>query len=378
MNSRKKRIAYISLNRFNTVLCDGVSNSSLELLQFLKKQGHEVAVFTFFTDDLYKRFAFQHLAGGRPIDGLSYTATLQGIPIHQEWLPFDEPTLLESPRHLFKTVAAKITKEKVDLALTAEDDFLTLFAVSALAVPGAHYFHSLSYIRNFRRFPLFIKLLKNRPAFAVSRFLQKEVEKTLRLEAELWYPLFDLDRCIVPRPGDAAASLGFYSAGWHKGDPVVNRLIRMKPEWEFAVLGRNYGPPEGATPANLRALGDVSDYREFYGRVRLLLVPSLMPEGFPRVILEAAANGIPVVANRIGGIPEALGRSGILVDIDQERLSGPDLDGLAQTYRRQAERLLSEPERYQEFSRLARLRAQEYQSAQEALSRRNYEKYFSG
>ena len=86
---------------------------------------------------------------------------------------------------------------------------------------------------------------------------------------------------------------------------------------------------------------------------------------------------IPVVANRIGGIPEALGRGGILVDIDQERLSGPDLDGLAQTYLQEADRLLSEPEHYQEFSRLARLRAQEYQSAQGALSRQNYEKYFS-
>jgi glycosyltransferase involved in cell wall biosynthesis len=367
VTSPKKRVAYISLNRFNTMLCDGVSNSSLELLRFLKTQGHDVAVFIFFTDEPYRRFVFQHLAGGRPVDGRSYTAVLKGIPIHQEWLPFGEQTLLANQRLFLKAVTTKVRKERVDLALTAEDDFLTLFAVSVLAVPGAHYFHSLSYIGHFRQFPLLIKLLKKRAVFAASRFLQKKVEEILGISAEVWYPLFDLDRWAVPRLDGPSASLGFYSAGEHKGDSIVNRLIRMKPEWEFTVVGRSYGPPEGATPSNLRFRGDTSDYREFYGRVRILLVPSLQPEGFPRVILEAAANGIPVVANRIGGIS---------VDFDQGRTSGADLDSLAQIYLREAARLLSEPEHYQELSRLARLRAQEYQSAQRDLSRHNYERYF--
>ena len=34
------------------------------------------------------------------------------------------------------------------------------------------------------------------------------------------------------------------------------------------------------------------------------------------MILEAAANGIPAIANQVGGIPEALGDSGVLIPIE--------------------------------------------------------------
>ena len=50
-------------------------------------------------------------------------------------------------------------------------------------------------------------------------------------------------------------------------------------------------------------------------RARALLVPSLSYEGAPRVVLEAYASGVPVLASRLGGLPELVedGSSGILV-----------------------------------------------------------------
>lgn len=47
----------------------------------------------------------------------------------------------------------------------------------------------------------------------------------------------------------------------------------------------------------------------------LLLVPSLWQENYPTVILEARAHGVPVVATRMGGMPEMIddGLDGILV-----------------------------------------------------------------
>jgi glycosyltransferase involved in cell wall biosynthesis len=49
---------------------------------------------------------------------------------------------------------------------------------------------------------------------------------------------------------------------------------------------------------------------------RALLVPSTCYEGSPRVIVEAFAAGVPVIASRIGGLPEHVedGVSGLLVE----------------------------------------------------------------
>jgi glycosyltransferase involved in cell wall biosynthesis len=59
---------------------------------------------------------------------------------------------------------------------------------------------------------------------------------------------------------------------------------------------------------------------ELLTRARALLVPSIGYEGQPRTILEAFAAGVPVVANRVGALPEVIddGVSGLLVEPSAE------------------------------------------------------------
>ena len=73
--------------------------------------------------------------------------------------------------------------------------------------------------------------------------------------------------------------------------------------------------PEARTLANLYALQQVDDPREFYRQTRVLLAPSLWNESFGRVAVEAGLNGIPVVCSNRGALPEVIEGWGIALDV---------------------------------------------------------------
>jgi glycosyltransferase involved in cell wall biosynthesis len=66
---------------------------------------------------------------------------------------------------------------------------------------------------------------------------------------------------------------------------------------------------------NLHRMPSTPDPRQFYRVSRMVLMPSLAQEGLARVAVEALINGIPILASRRGGLPEALAGSGFLFDI---------------------------------------------------------------
>ncbi|HXF56075.1 MAG TPA: glycosyltransferase family 4 protein [Actinomycetota bacterium] len=60
-------------------------------------------------------------------------------------------------------------------------------------------------------------------------------------------------------------------------------------------------------PATTVLLGHTPDPIAVYEAADLVVVPSVWTDPFPLAVLEAMAVGVPVVASRVGGIPEALG-----------------------------------------------------------------------
>ena len=64
---------------------------------------------------------------------------------------------------------------------------------------------------------------------------------------------------------------------------------------------------------NVRFVRRLADTREIYARTRILLVPSVVEEGGPRVIREAQLNRIPVLGSARGGVPEMVGDGGLII-----------------------------------------------------------------
>lgn len=90
---------------------------------------------------------------------------------------------------------------------------------------------------------------------------------------------------------------------------------------------------------NVHLLGKV-DYQqmpEIYAACDMLVLPSTCQEAFPLSVLEAMAAGLPVIASRVGGIPEMVNEeNGILLDQgDEAALRGAMLELSRNKARRQ-------------------------------------------
>lgn len=65
---------------------------------------------------------------------------------------------------------------------------------------------------------------------------------------------------------------------------------------------------------NVELIDSMEDMKSVYAKTRLLLVPSITPEGGPRVAVEAMINGIPVIGSDSGNMRRTIGTGGIIID----------------------------------------------------------------
>ncbi len=90
-------------------------------------------------------------------------------------------------------------------------------------------------------------------------------------------------------------------------------VAQEMPQTAFVWIG-NQNEPDFDVPANVRFLGNIINAGEYCRYADAFFLPSNY-EGLPIVILEALSCGCPVVASKVGGIPEILdGQNGYAVE----------------------------------------------------------------
>lgn len=150
---------------------------------------------------------------------------------------------------------------------------------------------------------------------------------------------------VASRPSTSAPRLTFGYLGRLRPEKGVELLLdafaaRRPGGWELLIAGEGDEDDHRrlcqrhATLENRNAIRflDWTESAEFFAQVDIVIVPSRWQEPSARVVAEAFAHGVPIVAARRGGLPEQIedGVTGLLFDPDDPAMLGKIIDRILQ------------------------------------------------
>jgi glycosyltransferase involved in cell wall biosynthesis len=101
----------------------------------------------------------------------------------------------------------------------------------------------------------------------------------------------------------------------HKGVDIAIEVARNLPRERFLFVGsaKNSTRRVMAEISNITYIPWVENMSECYEKTKVVIVPSVIPEGYGRVCSEAISRGIPCIVSPVGALPETVGPAGDVV-----------------------------------------------------------------
>ncbi len=152
-----------------------------------------------------------------------------------------------------------------------------------------------------------------------TKFIVNVAKKFYNVDSYEFFPVVDLGKYVIPKEIQKKYKKEYITMVnpiKYKGIDVFLKIAeKMSDENFLVVCGANATREEGLKNLpNITYLKKCPDIKKAYAQTKILLVPSTWPEPFGRVVMEAGMNGIPSIVSPLGGLPEAVGNGGLVVD----------------------------------------------------------------
>lgn len=298
----------------------GVERGTVDLAKYLLRHGHQAVVVS---------------AGGPLVGDLTASGvTHYTLPVHKK-SPF-------SVYYSARVLAKIVRKEKVDIihARSRVPALVAMLVSRRTQVPfittchGFYNKHPLSRPMGWGKLVIVASNIigkRMRDDFGVPHEKIRLIPRGVNLEEFHWNPRAAQERGVGPIVVGLVGRLTpikghplFLKAMARVARVVPNLKIQIigdapKPQYkeELLTLTRNLGLEHA-----VEFLGTRYDIPERLSKMNVLVAPSVGEEAFGRVVIEAGACGIPVVATRMGGLVDIIEheKEGLLVGPDDPRM----------------------------------------------------------
>lgn len=308
------RVLFTTGNPFLPQQTGGAQSSTNQLATSLVAKGHAPAVmcrlkaggWTEVSARISKRLSGGHFAWGR----------VNGYSVYRGWDP---------------TQAAEVARRfRPDVAVVQNGETMAIArCLEEAGVPVVLYFRNVE----FQELGGDPSSLRNARYISNSRFTAGKFHAAYGITSTVIPPLIDSS---LYRTANSRENVTFINPYQLKGLDIAIGIAERCPEIPFSfleswVLNDDYKKSlleQLAHLPNVTLRPRTGDMKSVYGKARILLAPSRWEEAWGRVASEAHCSGIPVIGSNRGGLPEAIGSGGIILDPD-----GP-LDDWAEAVRR--------------------------------------------
>ena len=149
---------------------------------------------------------------------------------------------------------------------------------------------------------------------ANSQFMANLINDIFKVTPHIVYPLIDFSEYKTDTWQPKYVT--FLGANLPKGIEIFIRIAAILKDIPFLCVGNLAKPHEEKVKEldNVQYSSWTGNMKAVYAKTKILLAPVLWPEPFGRLTVEAMLNKIPCIVSRRGGLPEAVGDAGIVID----------------------------------------------------------------